>query len=111
MIGSEVLHDLVFDGDQIASNRPIFRAQLDPLRGSLQRRASGEVLARVVAVADVFDALSSARPYRDAMPRARVVDLIVGDAGTAFDPVVVAAFERIMSQADVERGSMTRGVA
>lgn len=54
-------------------------------------------LARVAAVADVYDALRSARPYRDAMPLARVASIIVADSGTAFDPDVVAAFERVLA--------------
>jgi cyclic di-GMP phosphodiesterase len=48
--------------------------------------------ARIVAVADVFDALTHARPYRPAWPLDRVMDEIRAQDGHAFDPPVVAAF-------------------
>jgi len=48
--------------------------------------------ARVIAVADTFDALTSRRPYREANPPAVATEAIVEEAGTTFDPRVVAAF-------------------
>ncbi|HEX5871125.1 MAG TPA: HD domain-containing phosphohydrolase, partial [Longimicrobium sp.] len=48
--------------------------------------------ARIVALADFYDALSSDRPYRAAWPRERVVDEIAAGRGTHFDPAVVDAF-------------------
>jgi putative two-component system response regulator len=48
--------------------------------------------ARIVALADVFDALSSERPYRPAWPRERVLAEIQAGRGTHFDPAVVDAF-------------------
>jgi putative two-component system response regulator len=47
---------------------------------------------RIVALADVFDALTTVRPYKPAWPVERAVDQIVADAGTHFDPDVVSAF-------------------
>lgn len=52
--------------------------------------------ARVLSVADVFDALSSARPYKAAMDIAEVRHRIVSGAGTHFDPVVVQALEALL---------------
>ncbi|MBI2240683.1 MAG: HD domain-containing protein [Magnetospirillum gryphiswaldense] len=52
--------------------------------------------ARIVAVADVFDALTSKRPYKDAWSVDRALETLRQDAGTHFDPDVVAAFERIL---------------
>ena len=49
---------------------------------------------RIVAVADVFDALTSDRVYKDAMPFDEAVDVIREGAGSQFDPVVVEAFVR-----------------
>lgn len=51
--------------------------------------------ARVLAVADVFDAIRADRPYRTGMPFSRVVAIIETDSGTHFDPDVVAAFLRL----------------
>lgn len=66
-------------------------------------RLAGEeipLLARVVAVADVYDALRSERPYRAAMPLEKVARNLAGDAGTAFDPAVIAAFERVLARTE-----------
>jgi putative nucleotidyltransferase with HDIG domain len=51
--------------------------------------------ARVVAVADVFDAITSNRPYRTALPLAEAREEIAGGSGSHFDPEVVDAFLRI----------------
>ncbi|MBL8817480.1 MAG: response regulator [Planctomyces sp.] len=48
--------------------------------------------ARLVAVADVFDALSSRRPYKEPFPRQKCFDIIAKGRGTQFDPAVVDAF-------------------
>jgi len=45
--------------------------------------------ARVVAIVDVYDALSSKRVYKDAMPHARCVEIIREGSGTHFDPDLV----------------------
>lgn len=59
------------------------------------------LVGRIAAVADVFDALTSARPYKPAWSVARAFDLLDAEAGTHFDPRCVAAFKRC--RADVER--------
>ena len=48
--------------------------------------------ARITAVADVFDALTHFRPYKDAWPVGRAVAEIKAGSGTRFDPDVVGAF-------------------
>lgn len=48
--------------------------------------------ARIMAVADVFDALVSERCYKKAFPFEKAMDIIREDAGTHFDPEVAAAF-------------------
>ncbi|MCB2202380.1 HD-GYP domain-containing protein [bacterium] len=50
------------------------------------------VLARVVAVSDVWDAITSDRPYRKAMSQDQALSLIHSKSGTHFDPEVVDAF-------------------
>lgn len=49
--------------------------------------------ARVVALADVYDALTSPRVYKPAMSHQEAIALILAGAGSHFDPQVVAAFE------------------
>ena len=56
---------------------------------------SGEEIplcARIMAVADVFDALTSKRCYKDPMPLEKAYAIIREESGTHFDPVVVEAF-------------------
>jgi len=48
--------------------------------------------ARILAVADVFDALKSDRPYRDGMPFEQVIGIIKQEASQQFDPDIVNAF-------------------
>ena len=47
---------------------------------------------RIVAVADVFDALSSKRPYKEPFPRQKCFDILREGRGTQFDPSVIDAF-------------------
>jgi putative two-component system response regulator len=51
--------------------------------------------ARILAVADAFDAMTSERPYRSAMSRKEAVDEIKRCDGTQFDPTIVSAFFKI----------------
>ena len=50
--------------------------------------------ARVVALADVFDALVSVRPYKPAYSVETAYDIIVGESGTHFDPMIVECFRQ-----------------
>lgn len=49
--------------------------------------------ARIVALADVFDALTSKRPYKEAWPIEDATNYILSEAGKQFDPELVAAFQ------------------
>jgi response regulator RpfG family c-di-GMP phosphodiesterase len=53
--------------------------------------------ARIFAVADTLDAMTSDRPYRAALPLQAARDVIERGSGTLFDPLVAAAFLRIPS--------------
>src|SRR5688572_25861329 len=58
------------------------------------------LISRVIAVADAYNAMTSGRPYREAMP-SRVARLRLAQAvDTQFDTTVVAAFEAILATAD-----------
>jgi HD-GYP domain-containing protein (c-di-GMP phosphodiesterase class II) len=58
--------------------------------------------ARIVAVADSFDAMVTDRPYRKGMQPWQALEEIVAKSGKQFDPEVVTAFKRVISQ-KVER--------
>lgn len=64
---------------------------------------SGEnipLCARIMAVADVFDALISKRCYKEAMPLDEAYRIIEDSAGSHFDPVIVAAFITLRDEVD-----------
>ena len=54
--------------------------------------------ARIFAVVDVFDALTSDRPYRKAWTRQEALDYIRNEAGRHFDPKVVEVFMRVIAE-------------
>ena len=68
--------------------------QLDEQCQTLLKGLSGDSIhlgARILAVADVFDAMKSDRPCRDGMPLERVMRIIQQESGRQLDPVVVDA--------------------
>jgi HD superfamily phosphohydrolase YqeK len=67
------------------------------------------LLSRIIAVADAYNAMTSDRPYRDAMP-SRVARMRLAQAvESQFDTAVAAAFEAILASADESYRMATRG--
>jgi HD-GYP domain-containing protein (c-di-GMP phosphodiesterase class II) len=70
--------------------------------------------ARIAAVADVFDAITSERPYSPARPAQAGVQLICEGSGSAFDPEVVAVFRKLVAPypvgTEITLGDGRRGV-
>jgi HD-GYP domain-containing protein (c-di-GMP phosphodiesterase class II) len=56
--------------------------------------------ARIAALTDAFDAMTSARPYRSALPLAKVVEQIRENSGTQFDPYLAKAFLKILGESN-----------
>jgi HD-GYP domain-containing protein (c-di-GMP phosphodiesterase class II) len=56
--------------------------------------------ARIVTLADVYDALTTVRPYKKAWSHADAIDWILSRSGTQFDPHVVMAFVARLDDAD-----------
>ena len=69
------------------------------------------VQARIVAIADTFDAMTTNRPYQKAMEIGYVVEKIKSFAGTRFDPRVVDAFVNAVKRGDIQIEEQVRGAA
>lgn len=66
---------------------------------------SGEQIhpgARLIAVADVYDALYSDRPYRDGWPQEKVVNFLRAESGKMFEPAVVEVFLKLLEKDALE---------
>lgn len=66
-------------------------------RGYPQKLKGEEIplMARIIGLVDSFDAMSSNRTYRSAMPRDRVFEELHENAGTQFDPALVKSFQAV----------------
>jgi len=56
------------------------------------------IAARLMAVADVYDALISRRVYKESMPHEMAVQVMVAESGTHFDPDVIEAFVAVQDE-------------
>ena len=68
------------------------------------QRASIAATGRIVAVADVYDALCSRRPYKRAWAPVEAARFIMSGRGAQFDPDIVDAFVAVLSARDTELG-------
>jgi HD-GYP domain-containing protein (c-di-GMP phosphodiesterase class II) len=95
VIGSEILRDVDFLGE----GKLVVRHHHERWNGTgYPDRLAGEAIpmaARVFAVADALDALTTDRPYRPASPFRRARDEIRKGRGTQFDPAVVDAYDTV----------------
>jgi len=90
--GVEILQPV---GGALSRIIPIILAHHDKFDGSGYSPARGEEIpleSRIITVADVYDAMTSDRPYRKAITPFDAKEIIVKGAGTEFDPAVVRAF-------------------
>lgn len=92
VIGAEILDPVLADDAIIAGVRH-HHESLDG-RGYPEGLAGDRIplIARVLAIADSYDAMRSRRAYREARDHAAVLEVIEGAAGTQFDPELVAIF-------------------
>ncbi|HET7233381.1 MAG TPA: HD domain-containing phosphohydrolase [Longimicrobium sp.] len=93
--GVELIGDLDFPWDI----RPMVRHHHEAWDGSgYPAGLAGEQIplaARILCVADVYDALATDRPYRPAFPRERTLEIMAGDAGRKLDPQLFALFREL----------------
>jgi len=57
------------------------------------------MISRILAVADAYDAMTSHRPYRAALPGTEAKRRLRESSGSQFDPAVVAAFDAVLERA------------
>jgi putative nucleotidyltransferase with HDIG domain len=84
---------------------PIILAHHDKFDGSGYHPTRGEEIpieSRIITVADVYDSLTSDRPYRKAMSTFDARDIIVKGSETEFDPRVVASFQVAFRRGELE---------
>jgi len=79
----------------VVAHHKYFIDTIESNTGEVQKTPLG---ARIVAVADAFDAMTTDRPYRKGMLPWQALEEIVSKAGKQFDPEVVGAFKRILSE-------------
>jgi putative nucleotidyltransferase with HDIG domain len=94
VVGAEILDRVRFPYPVV----PIVRSHHEKWDGTgYPAGLSGEEIplgARILAAVDCLDALASDRQYRRALPLDKAMEIVAGDAGTAFDPKVVAILQR-----------------
>ena len=84
---------------------PIVLAHHDKFDGSGYHPSRGDEIpleARIISVADVYDSLTSDRPYRKAMSTFEAKEIVVKGSGTDFDPKVVNAFVEAFRKGGLE---------
>jgi len=84
---------------------PIVLAHHDRYDGSGYHPTKGDEIpieARIIAVADAFDAITADRPYRKGSTPFEAKEIILNRAGEAFDPRVVDAFVRAFNRNEME---------
>lgn len=92
-----VIGDIIISNvDFLKKMRPVVRNHHEKYDGSGYpdglKSTSIDILARIVSVADTYDAITSDRPYRTAMSRERALAIIMENRGTQFDGELVDVF-------------------
>jgi putative nucleotidyltransferase with HDIG domain len=59
------------------------------------------LLARILSVADVYDAIASDRAYRKRMEEEKILEIMYGGAGTQFDPEIIDVFRQLYESGEV----------
>jgi HD-GYP domain-containing protein (c-di-GMP phosphodiesterase class II) len=115
-----VIKEHVHNGFEIAMKVPALRPVADAIR-SHHERFDGQgypiglagdsvpLLARIVSVADAFDAMTSGRSYQAAVSAEEALAELRANAGGQFDPACVEAFSRALARASLD--DVTPGVA
>lgn len=101
-IGARIVRGIPF----LAETMPVIRHHHERWNGSgYPLGLAGDeipVTARIFAVADVFDALTSIRPSRSVASHEEAFAYLQANAGILFDPEIVAVFEKLLKSGEME---------
>jgi putative nucleotidyltransferase with HDIG domain len=100
--GADMLHPM---GGRVQQLIPLVLHHHERYDGSGSQGLEAENIplgSRIIAVADVYDALISDRPYRRGLPPLQAKEEILSNAGKQFDPNIVRAFDNIFPKIDFE---------
>ena len=99
--------DMLSERDYLGGAAVIVRAHHERFDGTGYPRGLGgdkiPIGARVVAVVDTYDAITSTRPYQAASAKEEAISELEKNAGTQFDPRVVRAFLEVVRSGDDEK--------
>jgi diguanylate cyclase (GGDEF)-like protein len=115
----EVMRRHTVTGESILMSAPALRGVAKIVRSTHERVDGGgypdglegdqiPLGARIIAVCDAFDAMTSDRAYRRAMPREDAIAELEAASGTQFDPFVVAAARAVLEHPGAQRPSGER---
>lgn len=97
LAGAELLRDVEFPWDVL----PIIRSHHERWDGQgYPDGQAGETIplaARILRIADMYDALTTARPYRDAFASDEALEIMARDAGSAIDPALFTRFRKLIA--------------
>jgi len=100
--------DIISQSEWLQGARAVIEGHHEKFDGTgYMRGLKGEAIplaARIFAIVDVFDALTSRRPYKAPMPLERALAIIEKDAGSHFDPQLVSQFVGIAPALYVQIG-------
>ena len=103
-VGAQIVEPILFLGEAVE----IVRSHHEWFDGTgYPNGLAGEQIplaARIFAVADSFDAMTSDRPYRSALPIEFAIGQIREGSGTQFDPIAVAAFLEVVDEGGISEG-------
>ena len=103
VIGAEIIAPI----EQLRECQPVVRWHHENWNGrGYPDGLKGEkipLMARIVAVADTFDAITTNRPYQDAYTLQYAVETITKLTGTRFDAKVVTAFLKAVDKGEIQR--------
>ncbi len=106
----EEIREHTWLGERIVAPVPLLNGVARQIIGSHHEQWNGSgyprglrgeeipVAARIVALADAFDAMTKGQPYRDPLPTALVLAEIEADAGSHFDPALTVAFVELIGE-------------